>query len=211
MLLVDRKRHRIFEPGPEFTSVDQQIVENQDPENETEDESNQVLGKRNTGFVEKAADANTKGRKKIVDPVNREGETEWFQQSIGLIDKAMTLNPQISAQYHIPAMLNYYRQGEFDQAYARSLHIETPGLYWEPLFRAAVLGQLGRKDDASIYVNRLLAMQPTFENQAQELMRRLLYSDENVDMIARGLKKAGLSIKSTLTVTPLQTASKLSK
>jgi adenylate cyclase len=138
------------------------------------------------------------------------GLGQW-DQSIGLIDKAMTLNPQISAQYHIPAMLNYYRQGEFDQAYARSLHIETPGLYWEPLFRAAVLGQLGRKDDASIYVNRLLAMQPTFENQAQELMRRLLYSDENVDMIARGLKKAGLSIKSTLTVTPLQTASKLSK
>ena len=136
------------------------------------------------------------------------GLSQW-EESLHLIEKARKLNPQLSAQYHIPAMLNYYRQGDFEQAYARSLYIETPGLYWEPLLRAAVLGQLDRRDDAQTYVKRLLDMQPKFNNQGRELIRRLLYSDENVDMVVGGLEKAGLSIESAQKGT--KTAYKLSK
>jgi adenylate cyclase len=121
------------------------------------------------------------------------GLGQW-DQSIDLIERARTLNPQLSAQYHIPPMLNDYRQGEFDQAYARSLHVETPGVYWQPLLRAAVLGELGRKADARPYVEALLKMQPTFNARGRELMRRLFYSDENVDMVAGGLEKAGLAV-----------------
>ena len=43
VLFVDRKRDRVFDPGPELSSVDEQIVKNQNPEDETEDESNQAL------------------------------------------------------------------------------------------------------------------------------------------------------------------------
>ena len=137
------------------------------------------------------------------------GIGQW-EKSLDLIEKANMLNPQLSAQYHIPAMLNEYRQENYDQAYLRSLYIEMPGLYWEPLFRAAVLGQLGRKDDAEPYVKRLLEMQPTFKTHGRELIRRLLYSDENVDMVVRGLEKAGLSTEPTLSATAPRTASNLS-
>ena len=119
------------------------------------------------------------------------GLGEW-EKSIKLIEKARKLNPQLSAQYHIPAVLNDYRQGNFDQAYEGSLYIETPGLYWEPLFRAAVLGQLSRNADAQPYLVRLLDMQPTFKTRGSDLIRRLLYSEENVDMVCQGLQKAGL-------------------
>lgn len=118
------------------------------------------------------------------------GLGEW-ERGVGLIEKARMINPQLTTQYYIPTTLNYYRKGEYDRAYEESLLIKTPGLFWESLVRAAVLGQLGRTDDAQPYLQKLLNLQPTFKDRGRHLIRRLLYSEENVDMVYKGLQKAG--------------------
>ena len=60
------------------------------------------------------------------------GLGEW-ERGVKFIENARMLNPQLSSQYYIPTCLNYYRKGDIDRAYAESLHINTPGLFWEPL------------------------------------------------------------------------------
>ena len=118
------------------------------------------------------------------------GLGEW-ERGVELIEKARLLNPQLTTQYYIPTSLNYYRKGEYDRAYRESLLIKTPGLFWEPLIRAAILGKLGRTDDAQPYLQKLITMQPTFKDRGRHLIRRLLYSGKNVDMVYEGLQKAG--------------------
>ncbi|MGD8649964.1 MAG: hypothetical protein PVJ77_25740, partial [Desulfobacterales bacterium] len=87
-----------------------------------------------------------------------------------------------------------------------SLHVITPGLFWEPLVRTAVLGQLGRTDDAQPYLRKLLSLQPTFKERGRNLIRRLLYSEENVDMVYEGLQKADFPDGTTSKLIPIRSA-----
>ena len=133
------------------------------------------------------------------------GLGEW-ERGVRLIEKARMLNPQLTTQYYFTTSLNYYRMGEYNRAYEESLLIKTPGLFWEPLVRAAVLGQLGRADDAQPYLQKLLSLQPTFQDRGRHFVRRLLYSKENVDMVYEGLKKAGFLINSKTKFRPIKSA-----
>ena len=119
------------------------------------------------------------------------GLGEW-DRSLDLINTARRLNPYLSGQYYIPACLDFYRRGEFDGAFEASLRINTPGLLWEPLIRAAILGELGRIDEARPYVQSLFRLQPRFTDSGHNVVRRLLFSQQNVDMLYNGLLQAGL-------------------
>ena len=133
------------------------------------------------------------------------GLGEW-ERGVRLIEKARKLNPQLTSQYYFITSLSYYRLGEFDRAYKESLHMKTPGLFWEPLARAAVLGQLGRTDDAQPYLQKLLSLQPSFKDSGRDLVRRLLYSEENVEMVFEGLRKAGFPSDANRKLRPIRTA-----
>ena len=133
------------------------------------------------------------------------GLGEW-ERGVEFIEKARMLNPQLSSQYYITTCLNYYRKGNFERAYAESLHINTPGLFWESLVNAAVLGQLGRTDDAQPYLQNLLSLQPSFKDNGHDLVRRLLYSELNVDMVYKGLQKAGFPMDANRKLRPIRTA-----
>lgn len=115
-----------------------------------------------------------------------------WDEAVRLIEAARQLNPRIGPQYHIPACLNHYRRGDYEQAYSESLHFRMPRLLWEPLIRAAILGQLGRTNEARVALQNLLDIQPGFPANGRDIVRRLLYSDENVEMVFEGLHKAGL-------------------
>jgi hypothetical protein len=52
----------------------------------------------------------------------------------------------------------------------------------------------GGGDDAQPYLERIFQLQTEFEKQGLELMRNPLYSDENMDMVLDGLRKAGLAL-----------------
>lgn len=116
---------------------------------------------------------------------------EWECGVVGT-QNAMRLNPQHVGWYPLVLCLNHYRLGAYDAALAEALRLRTPSIFWEPLCRAAVFGQLGRPEDAAPYLQQLFRLQPKFQTRGRELMRRQLYSDENVEMMLEGLYKAGL-------------------
>ena len=116
---------------------------------------------------------------------------EW-EEGKALMKKAMILNPHSPGWYHSLALLDAYRQGRFQEALVAANKFNRPGLFWDPLLRAAVLGQLGRKEKASAALQELLALRPDFPRRGRALMYRALFSDENVEMLLDGLYKAGL-------------------
>lgn len=116
---------------------------------------------------------------------------EW-KRAMEFMDKAMRLNPHHPGWYHIVAYMNYYRQGRYDLALIEARRFNTPGFFWDPLIRAAVLGQLDRRAEGRQAADELLALVPDFTSCGQSLIRRLTYLDEHVDMLVYGLRKAGL-------------------
>ena len=109
-----------------------------------------------------------------------------------LIEKAMRLNPHHPGWYHMIDFMICYRRGDYNRALIEARLFNSPDIFWDPLIRAAVLGQLDRRVDARKAVGELLALIPDFKRRGADLIRRLTYLDEHVDMLLEGLRKAGL-------------------
>jgi len=116
---------------------------------------------------------------------------DW-DRAMKLMGKAMRLNPHHPGWYHIVAYMNYYRQGEYDVALVEAQRFNTHEFFWDPLIRAAVLGQLDRRTEAEKAVDELLALVPDFHLRGRILIRRLAYLDEHVEILWDGLSKAGM-------------------
>ena len=116
---------------------------------------------------------------------------EW-ERVAKLMEKAMRLNPHHPGWYHIVAFMNHYRQGEYDPAWIEAQRFNTPDFFWDPIIRAAVLGQLDRRKEASKAINDLVALVPDFDRRGPSLIRRMVYMEEHVEMLVAGLRKAGM-------------------
>ncbi len=93
--------------------------------------------------------------------------------------------------YHAP-FLNYYRQCDYKNALVESKKFDIPPLIWSPLERAAVLGQLGRIEEARIALDEALAIHPDFADDPYRYLNCFILQDELVEHVIEGLRKAGL-------------------
>jgi len=119
---------------------------------------------------------------------------EWERGSV-LLRKAMKLNPHYPGWYHLAGFLDLYRAEAYKDAWQEALRINTPGLYLDPLARAAVLGQLGRAEEAVRALEALKRLLPELGVGMRAFVRRTLFSDANVNMLFDGLRKSGLEIE----------------
>ena len=117
---------------------------------------------------------------------------EW-DRGLALLKKGMTLNPYHPTWFHLAPFMDYYRRGEYENAFAEALKFNYPKLFWDPLIRAASLYQLGRQNEAKTAVRQLLELEPEFATRGRRLISRYLKADDLVDTIIEGLRKAGLA------------------
>ena len=122
------------------------------------------------------------------------GMVDASEYAVELMKKSMHLNPHHPGWYHLLGFMMDYRRNDYSQALNWAYKFNTPGIFWDPLIRAATLGHLNREDEAKAAVNELLTQVTDFEDRGLTLMARLVYSDENVELLANGLIKAGLRL-----------------
>jgi len=116
---------------------------------------------------------------------------EW-ERGLALLRKGMKLNPFFPSWFHLATYMDYYRRGEYKNAFAEALKFNYPGLYLDPLIRAAALGQMVKMEEARAAVDELLKLEPNFFAQRQQLVSCYVKVDELRDKIIQGLLKAGL-------------------
>jgi len=118
-----------------------------------------------------------------------------FERGRALLEKAVATNPCHPRILNHGLCVYHYRRGDYDRAYQETLKPSFGIGFWGPLLRAAVLGQLGRAAEAQAAAAELLAIVPDFESRAQDLTSRPILSEEIVDGLLDGLRKAGLRIE----------------
>jgi adenylate cyclase len=116
---------------------------------------------------------------------------EW-ERGLTLLEKGMKLNPYHPGWFHLAPYMNDYRRGEYEDAFAEALKFNYPELFWDPVIRAAALGQMGRETEARAVVDELLNLVPDFATRGRRLISRYVKIDDLVDKIIEGLQKAGL-------------------
>ncbi|MBT8364845.1 MAG: hypothetical protein KJP23_09075, partial [Deltaproteobacteria bacterium] len=91
---------------------------------------------------------------------------EW-DRGLELLKKGMKLNPYHPSWFHLAPFMDYYRSGEYENAFAEALKFNFPGLYLDPMMRAAALSQMGRAPEAKTAVGELLELEPDFVAQGR--------------------------------------------
>ena len=115
-----------------------------------------------------------------------------YELGLELIERARRLNPQFPSWYFFVDYLVDFHNAEYEQAWENAQLIHVEGTLWHPLLRAAVLGKLGRIDEAKPHTDELLQIKPNFPQKPREYLTRLFVIDEHIDMIWDGLLKAGI-------------------
>jgi adenylate cyclase len=117
---------------------------------------------------------------------------EW-DRGLALLKKGMKLNPYHPSWFHLAPYMDYYRRGQYEDAFTEAMKFNYPELYLDPTMRAAALAQMGRQDEAKAAVDQLLNLEPDFAARGRWLISRYVKVDGLVDKIVEGLHKAGFT------------------
>jgi TolB-like protein/class 3 adenylate cyclase len=117
---------------------------------------------------------------------------EW-EYGVGILERAMQLNPHHAGWYHYVAFCDAYRRRDYHGALASALKVNMPAYHWPYVYLAAVYGQLGEQQRASAALRELHALLPNFGAMAREEFGKWLDA-ELTEHLLDGLRKAGMEI-----------------
>jgi adenylate cyclase len=119
------------------------------------------------------------------------GIGEW-ERGFKMAQKATALDP-FGTVYYFPIFRYYYHSGEYEKALAAAEKIDLVApRKWQAM--AAAYGQLGRKEEAEAAAAKLIELDPAFRERAREKIGKIVHSEEFVEHMIEGLRKAGLAI-----------------
>lgn len=117
---------------------------------------------------------------------------EW-ERGLALLQQGMKLNPFYPTWFHLVPYMDFYHRGDYKSALAEALAFNYADLFWDPLMRAAALGQMGRTGEAQAAMRQLLELVPDFAEVGTELISGYVKVDELTGKLMDGLQKAGLN------------------
>lgn len=117
-----------------------------------------------------------------------------WEEGLALLRKGMELNPLYPGWYHMAPCLHFCLMGHYTAAYHHSRQFQMPQFFWDPLLRAAALGQLARMEEGRAAVAELLHLKPDIAVTGPRLIRCFVKFEELVESLVGGLRKAGLAI-----------------
>jgi adenylate cyclase len=117
---------------------------------------------------------------------------DW-DRGLALLEKARALHPHVNTLYYLPFALHAVLEGRDEQALAYAKRIEKTNYYRDPLFRAAILGLLGRTAEAKDAVIELERLFPDIRTSLKDEFTKWPMDERVVTRVTEGLAKAGLT------------------
>lgn len=111
-----------------------------------------------------------------------------------LIEEAIALNPHHPRWFHHGLFVYHFQRGDYEAAHQEMEKIGFQVAFWDPAAKAAVLGKLGRVEEARDSIRDLLALKPDFSHRVLEILSGSTHLARFAFDFLDGLNKAGLSI-----------------
>ena len=118
-----------------------------------------------------------------------------FERGRDLMDRALTRNPFHPRWFHLVYVLDYFRRRDYDRAFAEFEQHRPAEAFWSPVMFVALLGKLGRADEARVHIGELETLKPDFVPRARELIGRWMKVESVIDELIDGLHRGGLPVE----------------
>jgi adenylate cyclase len=119
---------------------------------------------------------------------------DW-ESGPALIRKVISLNPFYNPVVHYALWEDCLRREDYEGAYAETMSLRRPAVFWYPLTKAATLGLLGRGEEGKQFAENLLKLKPNFPSRGRVLIGHYIKFEEIVERVIDGLRKSGLKVK----------------
>ncbi|MGI9227836.1 MAG: tetratricopeptide repeat protein [Gammaproteobacteria bacterium] len=117
-----------------------------------------------------------------------------WDKGIEMLEHAMVMNPAHPDFYYFPFALNYYRQGQFNEALREANNIHMPDYFWTYFILTAIYSALGDLKLAKRASHELLKLYPNIEEKARFELEKWDMQPDLIEKILEGLKQAGLKV-----------------
>ena len=111
-----------------------------------------------------------------------------------ILDRIMKIKISFPVHYYGVTALYYYRKNEFENSLKELKKYNSSTLFWAPMQRIAVYGQLNRLDEAKSDFALLKQLKPDFEERAEYLLTRFIREADLLALMLEGLRKAGMMV-----------------
>ena len=118
---------------------------------------------------------------------------DW-PRGCSVVQKVMQLNPHHAGWLHFVFVDDHYRKGEYEQALEAAEKINMPGHLWESAALAMINAQLGRTEAARKHLKTFTELAPDVARNPRAEFSKWYFSEELVEHLVDGLRKAGLEI-----------------
>jgi len=115
-----------------------------------------------------------------------------LERGRALLEDAMALNPHHPHWFHHGLFAFYFHRREYEAAYREMEKIGFQVGFWDPAARAAVLGKLGRSEEAREALEELLTIKPDFPQRVLAILSESPYLARFAGDFVDGLSRAGM-------------------
>lgn len=117
---------------------------------------------------------------------------QW-QRGCSVLDSVLSVLKLAPHSFSYPRFLSAYREGNYAAALAVAERFRPSPLFWQPMMRAAALGQTGERALAEQALHALLKSRPQFPQLGYRWLSCFLMDPALVDHLIEGLRKGGLA------------------
>ena len=118
----------------------------------------------------------------------------WWDHGKKIMDEVISNNFKYPSYFHAATFLYYYRLEDYEQALKEVNLLNLPEVFWSPMLRIAVMGQLKKGNEAAQSIEQLLQIKPDFKEKAAYLISRFVKEDELVEHVMEGIRNAGMQV-----------------
>ena len=111
-----------------------------------------------------------------------------------VVERVMQLNPHHAGWLHFVFVFDHYRKREYEKALDAAEKVNMPGYPWASGLLAAIHAQLGRSEAARKHLKTFVDLAPDVARNVRAEVSKWHVSEELVEHLVDGWRKAGLDI-----------------
>jgi len=119
---------------------------------------------------------------------------DW-QNGIEDLKTSFKLNPDYPNWYHIATTLFHLKEKSYEESLSEALKLDIPLIFWDPVLKAVGYAYNDNLVEAEIQLDKLRQILPDFFNQPLFYLKTFIKFDTLLDIVIKGLIKAGLEKK----------------